>query len=86
MIYYTLPLLPAKGPNHGTILVEDLKKEIQALKSRCNMLEITVKNLESKHDTHQRTLETLRQQIVILHSRQGTLDLSYQGEEFELMP
>jgi uncharacterized protein YlxW (UPF0749 family) len=78
-------LLPAKGPDDGTILVNDLKNEIQALKSRCNKLETTVKNMESKYNTHQRTLETLRQHIVSLHSHLGTLDLSYQGEELEVM-
>jgi predicted nucleic acid-binding Zn-ribbon protein len=77
--------LPAKGPDDGTTLVKDLKNEIQALKSRCNMLETTVKNLESIYNTHQRTLETLRQHIVNLHSHLGTLDLSYQGEELEVI-
>ena len=50
------------------------------------MLETSVKNLESMLNTHQRTLETLRQHIVNLHSRLGTLDLSYQGEGLEVMP
>jgi hypothetical protein len=78
-------LLPAKGPGDSTILVKDLKNEIQALKTKCNMLETTVKNMESVQNTHQRTLETLRQHIVSLQSHMGTLDLSYQGEELDVM-
>lgn len=37
------------------------------------------------HDTHQRTLETFRQHILDIRRHQGTLNLSYQGEEFEAM-
>jgi hypothetical protein len=66
-------------------LVEGLKDEVQALKSRCSMLEKNVKDLQSVCDTHQRTLEMVRQHIVNLHRHQGTLDMSYQGEEFEVM-
>ena len=64
-------------------LVEALKNEVCALKSRSDMLKKIIKNLQSKCDTHERTLETFRQHIVDLHRYQGTLDLSYQGEEFE---
>jgi hypothetical protein len=49
------------------------------------MLEKSVKDLQSICDTHQRTLETFRKHIVDLHMHQGTLDLSYEGEEFEAM-
>jgi hypothetical protein len=66
-------------------LVEGLEIEIQALKRRCNILEKTAKDLQSICDTHQRTPETFRQQIVNLNSFRGTLDLGYQGEDFEAM-
>ena len=49
------------------------------------MLEKSVKDLQSICDTHGRTLETFRQHIVKLHTHQGTLDTSYQGEDFEVM-
>ena len=78
-------MLCAKGINDDMTQVKGLKNEVQALKGRCNMLEKTVKDLQSMCDTHQRTLETFRQHIVNLHRHQGTLDLSYQGEEFEAM-
>ncbi len=49
------------------------------------MLEKTVGVLKSICDTHQKTLETWRQQILISQHNQGTLDSSYNGEEYELM-
>ena len=72
--------------NNDTALVEGLKNEVQALKSRCDILEKTVKDLQSICDTHQQTLETFRQNIIDLYRHQGMLNLSYQGEEFEVMP
>jgi hypothetical protein len=78
-------MLLAKGADDDTTLVEGLKNEVQALKGRCNMLEKSLKDLQSICDTHQRTLETFWQHIVNLHRHQGTLDLSYQGEDFEAM-
>ena len=69
----------------GLLLVESLKNDVQALKSRCNILEKTVKDLQSICNTHQNTLETFRQEIINLHRCKGTLDLSYQGEGFEVM-
>jgi len=68
-----------------TALVKGLKNEVQALKSRCDILEKTVKNLQSICDMHQRALETFQQNIIDLYRHQGMLDLSYQGEEFEVM-
>jgi len=59
--------------------------EVQALRGRCNMLEKAVKDLQSICNMHQRMLETFQQHIVNIHMYQGTLDLSYQGEEFEAM-
>jgi hypothetical protein len=79
------------NPTEGTeaegdiALVENLKNEIDALKSRCNKLEKTVKDMEYNYNTHERYLETFRKEIITLHSDRGTLDLSYPGGEFELM-
>lgn len=66
-------------------LVDGLKIDVEALKSRCDALEKTVKDLQSICDTHERTLETFRRHIVDTNVRKGRLDLSYQGEEFEIM-
>ena len=53
--------------------------------SRCEGLKRTINDLKSICNTHERTLETFRQEILNLQMRTGTLDLSYQGEEFEVM-
>jgi hypothetical protein len=66
-------------------LVEELKNEVAALKLRCNALEKTVEGLQSICNTHQRYIETLRKEIISIHKDRGTLDLNYQGEEFEAM-
>lgn len=79
-------MLLATGSDSDITLIEGLKNEVQTLESRCDMLEKTVRDLQSICDTHQRTLETFRQHIVDIHRHQGTLDLSYQGGEFEVIP
>ena len=66
-------------------LVKGLKDEVQALKSRCDTLEKSIKDLQSICDMHSRSIETYRMHVVRLEEQQGTLNLSYQGEEFELM-
>lgn len=76
----------AKGTHDDITEVECLKNAVQALKSRCDMLEKTVRDLRSVCETHQKSLETFRQHIINLHVHQGTLDSNYQGEEFEVMP
>jgi archaellum component FlaC len=66
-------------------MVEGLKNEVHAMKSRCDTLEKTVKQLESICDTQQRTLETFRQHIINIQEHLGILDLGYEGEAFEVM-
>jgi hypothetical protein len=72
--------------------VQFLENEVQALKLKCDMLEKTVndlqktvKGLQSISGTHQSLIETLRQHTVNLQHREETLDLHYQGEEYEIM-
>jgi hypothetical protein len=72
-----------KGEDDDETEVEGLKNAVQALKSRCDMLEKTVRDLQYTCETHQKSLETFRQHIVNLHAQRGTLDLSYEGEVFE---
>jgi hypothetical protein len=67
-------------------LVKGLKDEVQALKSRCDTLERNVKALLSICDTHTQSLDSFRLHIVNHRIKQGTLNLSYQGEELELEP
>jgi hypothetical protein len=73
----------AKGTHNDITEVEGLRNVVQALEIRCDMLEKTVRDLQSVCETHEKTLETFRQNIIKLHAHQGTLDLSYQGEVFE---
>jgi len=75
-----------KGTYDNITEVECLKNAVQALKSRCNMLEKTVRDLQSIYEMHQKSLETFQQHIINLHAHQGMLDSNYQGEEFEVMP
>jgi len=76
----------AKGTYDNITEVECLKNMVQALKSRCNMLEKTVRDLQSVCEMNQKSLKTFWQHIINLHAYQGTLDSNYQGEEFEVMP
>lgn len=76
-------MLLAKGKNNDITIVKGLENELLALRSRCDMLEKTVKDLQSICDTHQGAFETFRQHIVGLYNHQGMLDSSYQGEVFE---
>ncbi|KAH9048381.1 hypothetical protein EDB84DRAFT_1556999 [Lactarius hengduanensis] len=57
--------LPSEGKDNNNI-VEQLKWEIQSLKSRCDWQEKTIEDLKSRCDSHEKVLETLRQEI--LHS------------------
>lgn len=75
--------LLAKYTYHGITLVEDLKNEVQALKIGYSVLEKAVRDLQSICETHEKSLEAFRQHIVKLYGSQ--LDLSYEGEGFELM-
>jgi hypothetical protein len=65
-------------------LVKGLKDEVQALKSRCDMLKKNVKALLSICDMHMQSLDSFRLHIVNHCIQQGMLNLSYQGEELEL--
>ena len=78
-------MLLGDGKDNDLTLVESLKDEVQALKSRCDALEKTVRNLKSICDTHQNTLETFRQHIINLCNDKGRLDMSYEGESFDAM-
>ena len=67
-------------------IVKGLKDEVQVLKSRCDALEKNVKTLLSICDTHRWSLDSFRLDIVKYGIKQGTLDLSYEGEQHELKP
>jgi hypothetical protein len=69
----------------SNVVVEDLKEEVEDLKSRCAMLERTINQLVSRCDTHERCLEGYRQHLVKIKVLEGTLDTSYLGENFDFM-
>jgi len=78
-------VLISNGIGDNSTVVEGLKDEVQALKLRCDVLEMAVRDMQSMCDTHQGSLETFRQHVVKLEKQLGMLDLAYQGEQFELM-
>jgi hypothetical protein len=67
-------------------LVKGLKDEVQALKSRCNALKKNVKTLLSICNMHRWSLDSFQVEIVRYGIKQGTLDLSYEGDRLELKP
>ena len=77
-------MLLAQGKDHDRI-VEDLKMEVQTLKSRCNGYEKVIRDLTSQCNTHENTLEMLWQQIVHYLDSQGTLSTTYHGNNYDLM-
>ena len=60
----------AQGEDNEEI-VEGLKMEVQALKTRCNGYEKIIEDLTSKLETHENAIEMLRQQIVHYLDSQG---------------
>jgi len=45
-----------------------------------------IEDLKSRCETHERVLETLRQEIVQLHDSRKTLNTMYDGKSYDLMP
>jgi hypothetical protein len=55
------------------------------MKSRYNMLKKAVKDLQSICETHERVLETFQKHIVGVQWQKGELNLTCEGEKFEVM-
>jgi uncharacterized coiled-coil DUF342 family protein len=60
--------------------------DVRELKARCDMYERMIKDLQSRYDTHQRALDMHRKEIVGIQDHLNTLDTTYDGERYELMP
>jgi hypothetical protein len=73
-------MLLTKCIDDNIALGKSLENEVQALRSRFDKLEKSVKDLQSTCDMHRRSLETFCMCIVHLEGHQGML-----REEFELM-
>jgi hypothetical protein len=67
-------------------LIDELKKEVQVLKGRCDAQDRIIIDLQSKCETHENVLEVLQQEIVCLHQAGKTLSTMYGGENYDLMP
>ena len=79
-------MLLSKGTGDNiTLRYEALKATCDKLKDTVIELQKSVKILQSTCETHERTLEMLRKQIAGFQLDQNSLDLRYQGEQFELM-
>jgi len=79
-------MLLAKGTSDDiTLRYEALKATCDELKNTVNELQNSVKVLQSMCKTHEKSLEMLRMETADFQRDQGSLDLSYQGEQFELM-
>jgi hypothetical protein len=66
--------------------VKKLKMEVQRLNAKCDLYEGQILDLQSKYDTHQRTLEMLQQHVVGILDSQGTLSTTYGGTSYEVIP
>jgi hypothetical protein len=84
--FHALELVEGTDAKNDTTPVKSLENEVRGLKARCNMLEKTVRDLQSICNTHHNYIEAFRKEIISIQSHQGTLNLSYQGENFEVMP
>jgi uncharacterized protein YlxP (DUF503 family) len=62
-----------------------LKRNVQALKNKCDTLERTIQDLQSRFNMHESALEGYRMQVVGILNVHGALDTSYEGEKFDLI-
>jgi hypothetical protein len=60
----------------SAIILEGLKKEVQALKSKCDNLEESIEDLKCGQESHENLIEDHRMKIVGLNRHLGTLDTS----------
>ena len=77
-------ILPAQGTDNNAI-IEVLRESIKTLERRCNELERSIEDIQSRYNTHERLLDVYREEILVIKFGQGTLETDYQGEKFDLM-
>ncbi|KAH9067497.1 hypothetical protein EDB87DRAFT_1573118 [Lactarius vividus] len=75
----------AEGKDNNNI-AKQLEQEVQNLKLRCDWQEKIIEDLKSRCDSHEKVLESLRQEIVGLHERGKSLNATYFGENYDLLP
>lgn len=80
-----MPPAQEKDDNAINTIIEDLREDIWALRSKCDGLERDIQALKLRCNTHERVLEVYREEIVSFKDGQGTLDTMYRGEKFELI-
>jgi DNA repair ATPase RecN len=77
-------MLPAQD-TESSMAVEELKIEVKALKMRCDVLERVIESFESRFDSQENCIESYRKEVAGLHNVRGTLNTSYQGENYDIM-
>jgi len=85
--FYLVLCLSCMPPAQGaaeTIATTGLESEVETLKSRCEALERTIREMKSGCDTHESLIESHRVHIVGIQKHLGTLNMSYEGERLEL--
>ena len=78
----SLHMLPVQETDFDTI-IEGFREDVNALGSKCDRLEMVIQELQSRCSMHERAVNDFRQEIVSIKDRQGTLDASYRGENFD---
>jgi hypothetical protein len=87
-IIYSVPHLsdiPAANNDIEKSTLKMLINEVQTLKTRCDMLEKRVEDLEGRCESHEALLERDRLEILKAHASRGPIDTEYNGERFDLM-
>ena len=77
-------ILPAQGTDNNAI-IEVLRESIKTLERRCNELEGSIKDIQSRYNAHERLLNIYQEEILVIKFGQGTLEMDYKGEKFDLM-
>ena len=75
----------AQGEDNKEI-VEGLKMEVQALKTRCNRYEKIIEDPTSRLKMHENAIEMHWQQNVRYLDSQGTLSTAYHGKNYDFLP
>ena len=74
-------MLPVQETDFDTI-IDGFREDVNALGSKCDRLKMVIQELQSRCSMHERAVNDFQQEIVSIKDRQGTLDASYRGENF----
>jgi predicted nucleic acid-binding Zn-ribbon protein len=79
-------MLPHPGADINAIPepMENLKSKINELTTTCAKLEKEIQSLKFGHSSHERYLESYRQELVAFINSHGALNTDFQGRNFDL--